>query len=281
MATLTIYGRGTAGFNVARSGDTLIGSNFSSHTGSPLNINADSGSIICKVGNSTYLTITSASIAATAGTVFSGDGSSLTNIQVTSLANGPIGVAIGGTGATTLTDRGVLIGRGTGAVQATSAGTAGQVLTSGGASVNGAYADPVTFTFGSASLSSSPFTLNAANGIYQDIGLSVSLPAAGTYIVTATVRGTILTSSGAGYFVYKLQNSTDATDIANSERMGVNGGVTGQFFLGTTVVREVVDVAAAKTIKVLAARVGATTYTTTQIVSDTDGRSRIDYVRIK
>jgi len=47
------------------------------------------------------------------------------------------GVAAGGTGAATLTAHGVLVGEGTGAVVATSAGTATQVLTS-----NGAAADP-------------------------------------------------------------------------------------------------------------------------------------------
>ena len=49
----------------------------------------------------------------------------------------PVTVANGGTGASTFTDAGVLIGNGTGAVQVTSTGTAGQVLTS-----NGASADP-------------------------------------------------------------------------------------------------------------------------------------------
>lgn len=45
-------------------------------------------------------------------------------------------VAGGGTGATTFTDAGVLIGNGAGAVQVTSAGTVGQVLTSNGLGVD-------------------------------------------------------------------------------------------------------------------------------------------------
>src|SRR3990167_6996710 len=45
-------------------------------------------------------------------------------------------VADGGTGVSTLGDAGVLIGNGTGAIQATAAGTAGQVLTSNGAGVD-------------------------------------------------------------------------------------------------------------------------------------------------
>lgn len=50
--------------------------------------------------------------------------------------NAAVTVAQGGTGAATFTDGGVLIGNGTGAVQVTSAGTAGQVLTSNGAGVD-------------------------------------------------------------------------------------------------------------------------------------------------
>ncbi len=48
-------------------------------------------------------------------------------------------VAQGGTGAATLTAHGPLLGEGTSSVAAASAGTAGQVFTSGGASADGAY----------------------------------------------------------------------------------------------------------------------------------------------
>lgn len=50
-----------------------------------------------------------------------------------------IGVAYGGTGATTLTNHGVLIGQGTSAIAATATGSSGQILQSGGASANPAY----------------------------------------------------------------------------------------------------------------------------------------------
>lgn len=56
-------------------------------------------------------------------------------------------VAGGGTGASTFTDGGVIVGNGTGALQATSAGTVGQVLTSNGAGVDPTFqAAPVTLT---------------------------------------------------------------------------------------------------------------------------------------
>lgn len=57
-------------------------------------------------------------------------------ISLTTKVTGTLPVANGGTGAATLGDAGVLIGNGTGAVQVTSAGTAGQVLTSNGAGVD-------------------------------------------------------------------------------------------------------------------------------------------------
>ena len=56
---------------------------------------------------------------------------SLTGGTVSGLS-AAIAVADGGTGAGTFTANGVLFGNGTGALQATAAGTAGQVLLSGG-----------------------------------------------------------------------------------------------------------------------------------------------------
>ena len=70
---------------------------------------------------------------------------------------GTLAVARGGIGVGTLAAHGVLIGNGTGAVQVTSAGTAGQVLTS-----NGASADPT-------------FQAVAASGNFT-IGLYLALP---------------------------------------------------------------------------------------------------------
>ena len=54
-------------------------------------------------------------------------------------ATTPVPVANGGTGATSLTIHGVVLGQTTGAVHVTAAGTAGQPLLSGGASTDGAY----------------------------------------------------------------------------------------------------------------------------------------------
>jgi len=72
----------------------------------------------------------------------------------------PWSVANGGTGAASFTDAGVLIGNGTGAIQVTTAGTAGQVLTSNGPGV-----DP---TFQAAGAGSTSITIKLGDAAFDD-----------------------------------------------------------------------------------------------------------------
>lgn len=74
-------------------------------------------------------------------------------------------VAQGGTGATTITNHGVLIGQATSAVAATAAGSAGQVLQSGGASADPSYSTP---TYPSASGSAGKILrADGTNNVYS------------------------------------------------------------------------------------------------------------------
>jgi len=91
-------------------------------------------------------------------------------------------VVDGGTGATTFTDAGVLLGNGTGAIQVTSAGTAGQVLTSNGAGV-----DP---TFQNA-------TSGAPVGA-QYVTLATDATLTNERVLTGTANQIIVTDGGAG-----------------------------------------------------------------------------------
>lgn len=135
MANLAIYGRpSTGGLIAARSGDTLVGSSISSHTGSSLILNADSTSILLKIGGNTYLTVTSSSIGATAGTAFTGDGSGLTGIQDTALSSNVMKLS----GAQTVTGQKTFPGAGSNAivlpaVRSTSGGNDITVPTASGA----------------------------------------------------------------------------------------------------------------------------------------------------
>lgn len=117
--------------------------------------------------------------------------------SATSLTLGTdLAVADGGTGASTFTDAGVLIGNGTGAIQATSAGTAGQVLTSNGAGV-----DP-TFQ-----------TLSASG---KDMVRSISQTSHGFAV------GDVIRSSGTAGQYTKAQ----ADSSANAEVVGIVTVVT-------------------------------------------------------
>lgn len=100
---------------------------------------------------------------ATADTLTNKTISGASNTLTVRLANdvtGTLPVANGGTGATTLAAHGVLVGNGTSAVAVTSAGTAGQVLTS-----NGASADPTFQTLTpSTNVKTGQMILNTSTG---------------------------------------------------------------------------------------------------------------------
>ena len=65
-------------------------------------------------------------------TSFSGGGNQITSLNANNISSGTLGVARGGTGATTLAANNVLLGNDTSALQAVAPGTTGNVLTSDG-----------------------------------------------------------------------------------------------------------------------------------------------------
>ncbi len=137
----------------------------------------------------------------------------------------------------------------------------------------------ITATNGSASLSSSPY--NIASGSYTSIGLALSLPSAGTYFLAADLRTLINASLKTGGFIEcRLYNTTDAAEVSNTERIGAYEPVVNQQYYGQISINEIITIASAKTIDVQCLRTGATTYTTSGVYSDTNGRSRFSYIKV-
>lgn len=111
----------------------------------------------------------------------------------------PVTVPNGGTGDTSLTAHGVMIGAGTSAVAVTSAGTAGQALVSGGAS-----ADPAFATLGVAGGGTGATTLTA-HGVL--VGEGTSAVAA----LTAGTNGQVLVGSTGADPVFATLTSSDSS----------------------------------------------------------------------
>src|SRR3989344_2712204 len=137
-----------------------------------------------------------------------------------------IGVANGVTGATTFTDGGVLIGNGTSTVQATSAGTAGQVLTSNGAGNDPTFQAPDGFSLlasGSfSSTTSATFTVGPATDIFTSNahglinGDKVKVSSTGTLPSPLGTNG--------GYFV--IEKTTNTFKLAQDIPYGISVAIT-------------------------------------------------------
>jgi hypothetical protein len=116
---------------------------------------------------------------------------------------------------------------------------------------------------------------------YAATGLSVSLPAAGTYLVWAEMRqGVQVSANPNGFISTEFFNVTDSAAIANSERHGWAATVVNVPAAGPIHVMAIVTVAGAKTIELYAKRNSGPTYTNCFLYSDSDGRTRMGYLRI-
>jgi len=201
-----------------------------------------------------------------------------TNLPASALS-GTVGVGNGGTGKNTWTVGAIPVASGVTTIAEIAPGTAGHVLTANGAGVAPSWQAPSVATNSTSSLSSSQYNISATD-LYEDIGLSVTLPAAGTYRVwvNLTVGGRI-TASPNGVITFKLYNSTDAADVSNSERTAPWITQNSVGIVDNVAFEETITVAASKTIKVYAKKNSGPTWTDAYISSGTDARSRIGYVK--
>jgi hypothetical protein len=131
-------------------------------------------------------------------------------------------VAGGGTGQTSLTNHGVLVGAGTSAITQLAAGSAGQALLSGGASANPAYSTP---TYPSASgTTGTILRSDGTNNVYTTA----------TYPATTTINQ-VLYSSAANTIagITTANNGTFITGTTGVPSVLANG-TTGQVLTATT-----------------------------------------------
>lgn len=180
-------------------------------------------------------------------------GGSVTNSA--SAIQGQIAVANGGTGAATLTNHGVLIGQATAAVVATSAGTAGQVLTSGGASADPGWTTvlPVANGGTGAASGSNPLSVTAAGTVYSltntqaavtfgTTSPTLTLTVAGTYLIIATFRldnnGATTAADRTATLKLRRTNNTaaDLTGASNAIQTGIVTTVTNTLACATIAV---------------------------------------------
>lgn len=136
-----------------------------------------------------------------------------------------------------------------------------------------------TPSYGIATLASY-YGLSGTAGTFYDTGLSVTLPAAGTYRVTADVRSTMKGNAGTLWWIsVKLYNSTDAADVSNSERLVVLTASSGVLLENSCSITTIVTVAASKVVKLYAKRDGQTspTWTNSTVDSDVNGRTSMTY----
>lgn len=252
---------------------TMSGANLSSGTVPPSSIlGSTSGRVLVDTGTTGAFTDTPV------GLTLSGASNTFTNIPAATALSGAVPASNGGTGKATWTANAIPVATGVTTIGEIAPGTAGKVLTSNGAGSPPSMQAPVTSNTASASAGASyTLTTNAYEAV---TGLSVSL-AAGTWLVMAEVRSSVQwTSAGVGLISLKLRNNTAAADIADSERLGAIAPTIGTAYSATTSITAVVTLASTSTLQVYAVSPAGPTYTTRDIYSDSDGRSRLVAVRI-
>lgn len=200
------------------------------------------------------------------------------NVSLTAAVTGVLPIANGGTNSSTaLGNNRVIVSSGGKLVETASACGAGTVLVGGSPPDCGSW---ITSVAGISTLGST-YTISADNGAYEDTGLSVTLPSAGTYIVWYTARTNISALTTAGAFVeVELYNSTDAGAIANSEEIGAYASTLSASYYGVPHLNVYVTVATSKVIKLYAKVVAPGSTTIRTVNSDTYGRTNMGYIKI-
>jgi len=165
------------------------------------------------------------------------------------------------------------------AYAALAAGTAGQVLTGAGASAP-TWAAPITATTSTATLGST-FLITGSSGTYQDSGLTMSLPSAGTYLLSGRILGNINVATGGSAFLScKFRDTTAGADVANSQTIIACVQPANTTVIVTAPMFSVLTVSGATSVNLYCARNLASTYNASEIDSTSAGYTQIGYMKI-
>jgi len=144
--------------------------------------------------------------------------------SASNISSGTLAVARGGTGATTLTAHGVVVGNGSSAVNVTGAGSSGQVLTSNGASSDPTFQAIPTSSVSAYKTAGTSRSLTAS--LSADPDLSVTLASSGVYSCSVLL---FIDCGAVGGFNASLSGTSTMTTLVASYKLfdyAVPGEVT-------------------------------------------------------
>ena len=201
----------------------------------------------------------------------------------------PLGVSSGGTGLGTLTAHAVMLGEGTSTPGFATIGTAGNVLIDQGSGANPIFAAIPNATAMVSQLSTGAYNCTTS---FANAGLSITLPAAGTYLIFGAVRGLVLCqSTAAGPYINlqtRLYDSTNSIVVPNSAlficQCVVTAANTNIAFEATSAIPFLLYSPAAPCVIQLQGMYTSTNYPTTvsltQILNDSTGATSVGAIRI-
>jgi hypothetical protein len=195
------------------SGVSGLASNVATFLGTPSSANLRSA-VTDETGTGSLVFATSPTLVTPAlGTPASGTATNITGLPIVAGTTGTLTVARGGTGATSLTDGGVLLGSGTGAITATSVLGDGEIL------IGDASGDPATLDVGS----SSAITIlgTVATGVWNGTAIAT------TYIADNAVTLAKLEDGTQGDVLYYAASGAPARLGAGSDGDVLTSGGAG------------------------------------------------------
>lgn len=125
------------------------------------------------------------------------------------------------------------------------------------------------------------FTITGTTGTYQATGNTITLPSAGTYRIVGQIRGEIQPgAAGTHRILVQLRDNTAGAFVTNTETLAALGSQNGVLVNQTGALVAVVTVTGATVVELYAARTG-TVWTSSQVLSDTNGRSKLEWEKIQ